>query len=209
MKLMQRLAVVVLMMAGCVAAWADSPLTSTDFSAAYADHPMVEMAGDFVIGAIFSEGDLPAPMAKFLTDKKSPIDVRLAMINKMGWDAAWAMELVEQCIMKNCKAKDEQQLVKKADAGALIVYAYAKAMGDYFNVVDAQAIAHEAVKKNKGKSFSIDFVASLIDAQWCLDNDIEHLYGVVYEVINEYGDRQDMRTEAVNIVMDYIGLYTE
>ena len=166
MKLMQRLAVVVLMMAGCVAAWADSPLTSTDFSAAYADHPMVEMAGD-------------------------------------------SMELVEQCIMKNCKAKDEQQLVKKADAGALIVYAYAKAMGDYFNVVDAQAIAHEAVKKNKGKSFSIDFVASLIDAQWCLDNDIEHLYGVVYEVINEYGDRQDMRTEAVNIVMDYIGLYTE
>ena len=206
MKLMQRLAVVVLMMAGCVAAWADSPLTSTDFSAAYADHPMVEMAGDFVIGAIFSEGDLPEPMVKFLTDKKSPIDVRLAMINKMGWEAAWAMELVEQCIIKKCKASDEVQLMKKADAGALIVYAYAKALGGYFNVVDAQAIAHEAVKKNKGKSFSIDFVASLIDAQWCLDNDLEHLYGVVYKVINEYGDHQDMRPQAVNIVMDYIGL---
>ena len=52
-------------------------------------------------------------------------------------------------------------------------------------------------------------MASLIDAQWCLDNDLEHLYNVVYKVINEYGDRQDMRTQAVNIVMDYISLYGE
>ena len=198
-----------LTVAFAMVSWADSPLTSTDFHEAYAEHPMVVMAGDFVTGAIFSEGDLPEPMVKFLTDKKSPIDIRLAVVNKMGWEAGWAMPLVQLAVMRKCKAKDETQLAKKADAASLILYAYAKALGDYFDVNDARMIAHEAVRKNGGKSFTIDFIASLIDAQWCLDNDISHLYPVVYEVINEYGDRQDMRTQAVNIVMEYIQLYAE
>ncbi|MBQ7691428.1 MAG: hypothetical protein IJT30_09630 [Muribaculaceae bacterium] len=207
---MKRSLLSLLMIVCCaVVSWADSPLTSTDFHEAYAEHPMVVMAGDFVTGAIFSEGDLPEPMVKFLTDNKSPIDIRLAVVNKMGWDAAWAMQLVQQTVMGKCKAKDETQLAKKADAASLILYAYAKAMGDYFNVNDARELAHEAVRKNNGKSFTIDLIASLIDAQWCSDNDIYHMYTVVNDVINEYGDHQDMRTEAVNIIMDYMGLYTE
>ncbi|MBR6283927.1 MAG: hypothetical protein IKR25_06515 [Muribaculaceae bacterium] len=209
MRTVKRLLLVVATLLTCVVAWADSPLTSTDFAQAYDDHPMVQMASDFVVGAIFSEGDLPAPMVKFLTDKKSPIDVRLAVVNKMGWEAGWAMTLVKQCMISHCKARDEEQLMKKGDAATLIIYAYAKSLEDYFNVTDARTIAHEAVKKNKGKSFSIDFIASLIDSQYNFDNDMENIYSVVSNVINEYGDKQDMRTQAVNIVMDYISLYAE
>ena len=69
-----------LMVMWAAAAWADSPLTSTNFSQAYDTHPMVEMAagiepGDFI----------PTTILNFLCDKDSPIDVRLAVINKLGW----------------------------------------------------------------------------------------------------------------------------
>ena len=95
------------------AAWADSPLTSTNFSQAYDTHPMVEMAagiepGDFI----------PTTILNFLCDKDSPIDVRLAVINKLGWKFEgnnMAQQLGEY-LMKKHKAKKLDKMYKKLDA---------------------------------------------------------------------------------------------
>jgi hypothetical protein len=60
--------------------WADSPLTSTNFSDAYADEPMVVMAGEHGLG-----DRIPTELLSFLADKKAPVDVRLAVVNRLTW----------------------------------------------------------------------------------------------------------------------------
>ena len=54
----------------CMLSWADSPLTSTHFSDAYADEPMVVMAGEHGLG-----DRIPTELLSFLADKKAPVDV--------------------------------------------------------------------------------------------------------------------------------------
>ena len=68
------------MMLAFTAGWADSPLTSTHFADAYSDHPMVQMADQMM------QNDIPTTLLNFLADKNSPVDVRLAVINKIGWN---------------------------------------------------------------------------------------------------------------------------
>lgn len=67
----------------CTRVWADTPLTSTSFAEVYIDHPMVQMALE-MSGEI--DPNIPISMLDFLADKTAPIDVRLAIINGLGWN---------------------------------------------------------------------------------------------------------------------------
>lgn len=195
-----------LMVMWAAAAWADSPLTSTNFSQAYDTHPMVEMAagiepGDFI----------PTTILNFLCDKDSPIDVRLAVINKLGWKFEgnnMAQQLGEY-LMKKHKAKRLDKMYKKLDAGTLCVYAYSKAMSNYFDVNEASQLAHTAVKKDKSHSLSIALIDALIEAQIHLDNDWSKIYPRVANVLHDGSLKLDMRQSAIDIIMEYIGLYQE
>ena len=191
-----------------VASWADSPLTSCDFANAYSDHPMVNIAMGL---ADNSEVDIPVTLLNFLADTKSPVDVRLAVVNAIGWnfDGKNSGKQINEYLMKRYNVKDTEKLIKKLDAGTLAVYAYAKAMSNYFVVTEAQQLAHEAVKRDKGKSFSVAFIASLIDAQVYLDSDWGMVYKVVSDVTHDGSLKLDMRQEAIDIVMEYINLYKE
>ena len=62
------------------ASWADSPLTSTHFADAYSDHPMVQMACEEM------QYDISTTLLNFLANKNEPVDVRLAVVNKIGWN---------------------------------------------------------------------------------------------------------------------------
>ena len=202
---MKRLFTLVTLMAAWAFCWADSPLTSTHFADAYSDHPMVQMASEEM------QGDIPTSLLNFLADKKAPVDVRLAVINKLGWnfDGTSMGAQLGQYLMGRYKVKNEKKLVKKLDAKTLAVYAYAKAMSNYFDVAAASEMGHQAVKKNKDKSFSVAFISSLIDAQVYLDNDWSMVHKVVANVLNDGSLRLDMRQEAIDSVMDYINLYKE
>ena len=202
---MKRLFTLVTLMAAWAFCWADSPLTSTHFADAYSDHPMVQMASEDM------QGDIPTTLLNFLADKKAPIDVRLAIINKLGWnfDGTSMGEQLGNYLMGRYKVKSEKKLIKKLDAKTLAVYAYAKAMSNYFDVTAASEMGHQAVKKNKDKSFSVAFISSLIDAQVYLDNDWSMVHKVVANVLNDGSLRLDMRQEAIDSVMDYINLYKE
>ena len=124
--------------------WADSPLTSTHFAESYNDHPMVQLAQEL---SDDSDTEIPVSMLNFLADEKSPVDVRLAVINAIGWNfnGKTSGQQLRDYLSSRYKAKSVGKLAKKLDAGTLAVYAYALAMSNYFEVADAQNLAHKAV----------------------------------------------------------------
>ena len=202
---MKRLLTSIALLLTFIASWADSPLTSTHFADAYSDHEMVQMANEFM------QADISTTLLNFLSDKQQPVDVRLAVINKIGWNfngTTLGAQLGEY-LMGRYKAKNENKLVKKLDAGTLAVYAYAKAMSNYFDVKDASELAHKALKKNKKKSFSVAMTSALIDAQIYLDSDWSMIYKVVSDVLHDGSLNLDMRQEAIDNIMEYINLYNE
>lgn len=203
---MKRLLTIMLLTLSWALMWADSPLTSTHFAESYNEHPMVQMALKL---SDDSDTDIPVSTLNFLADKKSPIDVRLAVINAIGWnfDGKTSGQQLYEYLTKRYKAKNADKLAKKLDAGTLAVYAYAVAMSDYFNVTEAQEMAHKAVKKDKAKSFSVAFISALIDAQVHLDGDWGQVYKVVNDVLHDGSLHLDMRQEAIDSVMEYIGEY--
>ena len=187
------------------ASWADSPLTSTHFADAYSDHPMVQMACEEM------QYDISTTLLNFLANKNEPVDVRLAVVNKIGWnfDGTTVGAQLGEYLMGRYGVKNEAKLVKKLDAGTLAVYAYAKAMSNYFDVKAACELGHQAVKKNKNKSFSVAMISALIDAQVYLDSDWGMIYKVVADVLHDGSLHLDMRQEAIDNIMDYINLYNE
>lgn len=205
---MKRLLTVMMLTVSWALMWADSPLTSTNFAQNYKDHSMVQMALNLDKD---SEADVPVSMLDFLADKKSPIDVRLAVINAIGWNfnGRTTGQQLYDYLSTRYKAKTASKLAKKLDAGTLAVYAYALAMSNYFEVAEAQDLAHKAVKKNKSKSLSVAFIAALIDAQVYLDSDWGMVYKVVNDVLHDGSLYLDMRQEAIDSVMDYIGEYKQ
>ena len=204
--MMKRLFTLVTLMAAWTLCWADSPLTSTHFADAYSDHPMVQMASEEM------QGNIPTTLLNFLADKKAPVDVRLAVINKLGWNfngTSTGAQLGDY-LMGRHNVKSEAKLIKKLDAKTLAVYAYAVAMSDYFNVKKACELGHKALRKNKkDKSFSVAMASALIDAQNYMDSDWGMIYKVVADVLHDGSLHLDMRQEAIDNIMEYINLYNE
>ena len=203
--MMKKLFTLVTLMAAWTLCWADSPLTSTHFADAYSDHPMVQMASEEM------QNDISTTLLNFLADKHQPVDVRLAVVNKLGWnfDGTTVGQQLGEYLMGRNKVKNEKKLIKKLDAGTLAVYAYAKAMSNYFDVTAASEMGHLAVKKNKGKSFSVALISALIDAQVYLDTDWSKIYPALAKVLHDGSLKLDMRQEAIDNIMEYINLYKE
>ena len=202
---MKRLFTSIVMLLAFTASWADSPLTSTHFSDAYSDHEMVQMANELM------QNDIPTSLLNFLADKNQPVDVRLAVVNKLGWnfDGTTMGAQLGEYLMGRYNVKNEAKLIKKLDAKTLAVYAYAKAMSNYFDVKDASELGHKALKKNNDKSFSVALISALIDAQAYMDSDWSMIYKVVANVLHDGSLRLDMRQEAIDDIMEYINLYNE
>ena len=205
MTMMKRLFTALTLMVMWTASWADSPLTSTHFSEAYSDHEMVQMANELM------QNNIPTTLLNFLADKNQPVDVRLAVVNKLGWnfDGTTMGAQLGEYLMGRYNVKNETKLIKKLDAKTLAVYAYAKAMSNYFDVKDASELGHKALKKNKDKSFSVALISALIDAQAYMDSDWSMIYKVVANVLHDGSLRLDMRQEAIDDIMEYINLYNE
>ena len=196
--------VVALLLLGMAALWADSPLTSTFFADAYVKSSMVNMAKSV-------EDELPVELLKFLADGKAPIDERLAVVNQIGWDfdGKTSGNQLFEYLKEQYKVRDEAGLADKLDAGTLAVYAYAKAMSDYFDVSEASKLGHLAVKKNKAKSFSVAMISALIDAQVYIDSDWSKIYKVVANVLKDSSLHRDMEQAAIDSIMEYIDGYKD
>ncbi len=175
---------------------ADSPLTSTDLSSAYDDVEIVRLAGQ-------KEGQLTEDLMDYLY-ANNPIDVKIAVINKIGWGNQYNnSKAFFEYLQKKKRYKNIKHFLKKANADLIICLAYLKALDDYFDVKEAIQYAEVAQKKNKKKSYTIAIVAALIKAQDVM------AYQPIAEVENDSSLNKDMREDAIRNIFAYMDLYKE
>lgn len=177
--------------------YADSPLTSTDFSTAYQDSLIIQIAS-------LSDGQLTTELMDYLIDNRNPIDLKVAVINKLGWDFDGKnnSSIFHEYLNKN-------NVILEADetsADILICFAYLKAMDDYFSVDDAITYAMKAKNKNE-RSYTINIICALIQAQKALSSDWGEVYRLVNDVQLNDGLIEDMKKDAVRIIFEYMNLY--
>jgi hypothetical protein len=178
--------------------FADSPLTSTDISKAYKDSKIVQLASN-------SEGKLNDELMNYLMDSKNPIELKIALINELGWDFDGKNNsIVFYEYLKKNNIKD----INEANADILICFAYLKALDNYFDVEEAIIYAKKAKTKNE-KSYTINIVCALIEAQKAMNSDWCEVYNLTNNVrINETLVK-DMKDEATNVIFEYMDLYKD
>lgn len=199
---MMRYFLFVLLAAFSFPAFADSPITSTGFSTVYEDEVIVQTARS-------AGGVLTDELMQYLANDNNPIDVKMAVINELGWDFNGKSNTTAfiAYLKSTKKYKDEKTLKKKASGDILLCLAYLKAMDNYFDVKEAVVWADLALKKN-AKSYTFQIIAGIIKAQAAFDTDWCKVYQLTNNVrTNASNLKMDMRSEAINIIFEYMDLY--
>lgn len=142
--------------------FADTPLTETNFYKAYLDVSMVQQA-------LKSNGRLSHEMILYLANDTNALDIKLAIINALGWNHKGHnnSKLYLNYVVKTKKYKGEAKSITFkwfATSDELICYAYLLSLDHYFDVVDANEIAKLALKKSPN-SYAVNMIANLIKAQ--------------------------------------------
>jgi len=181
-------------------AQADSPLTSTKFATVYYDN-------DFVRIARLTNGQLTTELMSYLVNKTIPIDIKMAIINELGWQISGKTNYDKflKYLIQNKIIKSKSQ-IKKASADIILSLAYLKALDNYFNVKKALKLANLAQKKAP-KSFTVNLIAALIKAQQTMDDDWCTVYHITDNVRQDKSLTMDMRSEASDIIFLYMDSY--
>lgn len=193
--------------------YADSPLTSTDFYRAYLDVPIVKAAAD-------NPNVLTEEMMDYLYDDANPLDVKMALINAVGWDAERRLSTFPNYITYSINHLDREKygftdkLITPQDLYALsspdqmAVFVYLHALSDYSNIMQLYQHAELAMQNPVNKQ-SFMLPMALVWAQIKLDLwQWEEIYPSVKMLFLD-AEEKDMRPEAIEIVMDYINEYKE
>ena len=183
-------------------AFADSPLTSTDFYKAYMDVPLIKKTTN-------STGVLTDEVFEYLTSKNS-LDKKVALINALKWniDGKKNSNLYIKKLFGIRKNYTLTNFYEKATPEELLCYGYLKAMDDYFDVKKASVFTSRAQKLNPG-SYTIAVINHLITAQmvertnWC-----ERYSG--FDTIKQNKHiKVDFRTKASDIIDEYLKNYKD
>lgn len=187
---------------------ADSPLTSTNISEAYKDLPIIIIASK-------SEGVLTVELIEYLLDKENPIDIKMALINELGWDIDGKnnAEIFLEHLKTNNYYDSEKDFLENGKGYELLSMAYLKALDDYFNVRKALAYAEKAIVR-KPNSYTFNILKGIIEAQtfmggpgqprdWC------KLYQATDIVRLNKALEIDMNTNAIKIIFDYMDSYQD
>lgn len=180
---------------------ADSPLTSTNFSKAYKDAKIVQLAA-------VSNGSISELLMDYLIYEDNPIDLKIAAINELGWSLRGKNNA--GLFYAYMKYRNVLEDIDQASADILICYAYFMALDDYFDVEEAIVFANKAKAKNPS-SYTIQIITALIEAQKALDNKENwcEVYSLTNRVRNNKALTQDMNEEAIAIIFKYMDLYKE
>lgn len=177
---------------------ADSPLTSTNISDAYPDSKIVQLASK-------ADGRLTIDLINFLMEDMHPIELKIALINKLGWDSNFSNSTT---FYKNLQFVDEfknkDEFLKNANADVLICMAYLKAMEHYDDVDEAITYAKKAKLKNS-KSYTINIICALIEAQKVSNaSDWAKAKKLMNDVRTNQSLEKDMKQEAIDIIFEYM-----
>lgn len=180
--------------------FADSPLTSTIISEAYKDSEIIQLASK-------TDGSLTIELMNYLTEDKNPIEIKIALINVLGWDFDGKNNSTQ--FYDYLKEKNDLKNINKASAEILICYAYLKAMDNYFDVDDAIKYAQKAKSKNEENSYTINIICALIEAQKAMDSDWCEVYKLTNNVRVNTTLNKDMKDDAIKIIFEYMDLYKD
>jgi hypothetical protein len=201
---MKRLAFILISFLIVSVTYADSPLTSTNFYYAYEDVLLVKQAKE-------AKGKLSKEMLTYLAEDGNKLDVKLAIINAVGWNVNGLSNSKKFLTYVMNKKKYKVEFVGpettfkwNATADELICYAYLKALDNYFNVVEASNVAGLALKK-KPSSFSVNMIHSLIKSQG-LTSLSENCYAskIFNTLKNNPNLTMDMRKESTSFIFEYM-----
>lgn len=190
---------------------ADTTLTSTDFAVVYQDIDLVRHA---------SKQGLDEQVFKALSDPKVPNDVRAAIVNALGWSFTGQQNAKAYLgyIASNDRKKPSELMIADLTPEETFGLGYLLAMDNYstqkamgaiggtgeVEQADALTLLDAAFDKLPN-DFSVALIRSLAQARkaqisfdWC------GVYKVVTGVIIGFPGERNMRSQAVEIVMDYI-----
>lgn len=196
---MKKIVAVIIVFAGlCLTtatASADSPLTSTPFSNAYEDISIVKEAAE--------KGIVDAGIAAYLSDENNPLDVKAAVINALSWDinGKTNAETYSNLIFQSSLADLD---VSSLSGDQLFCFGYLMAMDDYFNTDQALDYLKQAEEKIPD-SFTVSIIRALVETMDLSDGGWEEH---IRPLLLNNAKIRDMRQEAVNIILDYMALYS-
>lgn len=182
---------------------ADSPLTYTNFYKAYLDIPIVLKASQ-------SKGEMTNEMIEYLTKDNNPIDIKLALINAIGWDHKNknSSKFIEYVINKK-RYKSEFSssnyilLDYYGTPEEQICYAYLRALENYFDITSAFKMSESAVRKSK--SYSVNMISLLIKAHGLFElSETCHAAKIFSVLKNKTAFVSDMRPAADKYVFEYM-----
>lgn len=181
---------------------ADSPITSTEISSAYADVAIVQVAKG-------SAGLLTEPLMLYLVDEKNPIDVKMAIINELNWtpDGKNNTKTFVDYLKQHTSYKTDETIKQQAPADILLALGYINAIENRHDAKTALAYAELAMDKNKN-SYTVQIVGGIIKAQVMFDVSWCESFRATDNVRQNAANlTMDMRTEAVENIFHYMGLY--
>lgn len=179
---------------------ADSPITSTYIATFYYEYPIVAVAE--------TSRSLNDEIAAFLLDPNNLIDVKAAVINAIGWnfDGTANAGMFKQYLAKYHGTTTEQLSLQSLSGDELFCLGYFMAMDNYFVVEDAINVLQMAADKNK-TSFTTHLVLAMVEAQKSMDYDWCRVWRLTAEVLNDKSLERDMKTGAIQSIVDYMILY--
>lgn len=181
---------------------ADSPLTSTPFADAY------QNAGP-VKAALKANGVITAKLMKYLSNPGKPLDLKMALINQLGWniDGRSNGRMYKHYVEKKAGITlDNAENWSKVHPHELLSIAYLIALDNYFDVKAAAEMARAAAKRLP-QSYTAQIVTALILAQEAFDTNWCDVYKIPDAVRQNSSLTQDMRPEAIKIIFDYMDIY--
>jgi len=174
---------------------ADSPLTSTPFHDVYTDVDIVLKAEQLKI--------MNKEISEFLHNESSPLDVKAAVINALGWEASGNYERYCQLVFDRLILDADIASLNKGDAFTI---GYLIAMENYFTPGKALPYLKRA-RELDNESFTINIIYNLVRAQIAMEKDFCKVWKYTNKVFNNKKLNDDMRSGAKKIIYDYVVLY--
>jgi len=183
---------------------AQSPILATELNRPYSAHEMVITAG---------YGEMTHEIMEFLGSPTEPIDVKMAVINRLGRPLMEEQDRVRaffNYLKSSAGYRNRNEFMKRGKDHELLCLAYLTAINYPHKSPDAIEMAEMAVTKNQTASFTFRIICSLIKAeglyhefQWC------SVYHIVAEVNNDTSLFRDMPEDAVRAIFLEIDTYHE
>jgi len=193
-----RLTIALLALTASVCASADSPVTSTPFSDAYMDYPIVRTAG--------ASGVMSRQIARYL-GSSAPLDVKAAVVNALSWKFEGKQNAKLYCEMRYRRGWESLRL-EALSGDELLVLGYLLAMDDYSEV--ERALPFLAAARDKlPASHTVAMIEAIVRGQASFGQENDRIWERVERVLADDSLNGDLRIGANRIIVDYMILYRD